>query len=91
MQAISKVVAAGVLELDAEGVVTKARLALGSVAPIPLRARHVEEAVVGRSPASAVDPALEALARDIAPIDDIRSTRDYRMRVARNLVRAWLA
>jgi len=91
LQAISKVVAAGVLALDADGVVTHARLALGSVAPIPLRARQVEQAVTGRTLADALEPALEALDGDIAPIDDIRSTRDYRMNVARNLVRAWLA
>jgi CO/xanthine dehydrogenase FAD-binding subunit len=88
LQAISKVVAAGVLALDA-GVVTHARLALGSVAPIPLRARNVEAAVTGKAPD--LDAALAALEQDIAPIDDIRSTRDYRMRVARNLVRAWLS
>jgi len=90
LQAISKVVAAAVLVVEG-GAVTQARLSLGSVAPIPLRARRVEEAVVGRTPADALVPALAALEQDIAPIDDIRSTRDYRMRVARNLVRAWLA
>jgi CO/xanthine dehydrogenase FAD-binding subunit len=90
LQAISKVVAAGCLTLEG-GVVTKARLALGSVAPIPLRARHVEDAIVGRAPADAVDAAVRALDEDIAPIDDIRSTRDYRMTVARNLVRAFLS
>jgi len=90
LQAISKVVAAGVLVLDGEHV-THARLSLGSVAPIPLRARHVEEAVIAMSPADAVEPALAALDQDIKPIDDIRSTSDYRMRVSRNLVRAWLS
>jgi len=90
LQAISKVVAAGVLVLEG-GVVTQARLSLGSVAPIPLRARHVEEAVIGKTPVDAVEPALAALDFDIKPIDDIRSTSDYRMRVSRNLVRAWLS
>jgi len=90
LQAISKVVAAGCLTLEG-GVVTKARLALGSVAPIPLRARHVEDAIVGRTPSDAIAGALEALGQDIAPIDDIRSTKDYRMTVARNLVRAFLS
>ena len=89
LQAISKVVAAGVLVVD--GTIQDARLALGSVAPIPLRARRVEEAVIGKAPADALESALAALEQDIAPIDDIRSTRDYRMRVARNLVRAWLS
>jgi CO/xanthine dehydrogenase FAD-binding subunit len=91
LQAISKVVAAGVLETDAQGVVTRARLAIGSVAPIPLRARRVEEAVTGqRLGAPTTEAALRGLAGDIAPIDDVRSTRDYRLRVAANLVRAFL-
>jgi CO/xanthine dehydrogenase FAD-binding subunit len=92
LQAISKVVTAGVLERDPAGVVTRARFVLGSVAPITLRARRVEAAVTGQ-PLGPVttEAALAALEQDIAPIDDIRSTRDYRMRIARNLVRAFLA
>jgi CO/xanthine dehydrogenase FAD-binding subunit len=90
LQAISKVVAAGCLTLEG-GVVTKARLSLGSDAPMPLRARHVEDAIVGKTPADALAGALEMLSQDIAPSDDIRSTKDYRMTVARNLVRAFLS
>jgi len=92
MQAISKVVLAGLLERDAAGVVTRARLAFGSVAPVSLRARHVEAAISGRPLGAATTAgALAALGRDIAPIDDIRSTRDYRARVSANLLRACLA
>jgi CO/xanthine dehydrogenase FAD-binding subunit len=92
LQAISKVVAAGVLEQDTAGTITRARLVFGSVAPITLRARRVEAAITGQPLGSAtIDAALAALDEDVAPIDDIRSTRDYRMRVARNLVRAFLA
>ena len=92
LQAISKVVAAGVLERDAAGVVTRARFVLGSVAPVTVRARHVEAAVTGQPLGpEATEAAVAALTQDIAPIDDIRSTRDYRMRIARNLVRAFLA
>ena len=91
LQAISKVVAAGVLEIGGDGAVTRARLALGSVAPITVRARHVEAAVVGRPLGDeTTTAAVAALAHDIAPIDDVRSTRDYRMRVAQNLVRAFV-
>lgn len=92
LQAISKVVAAGVLERDVLGVVTRARLAFGSVAPITARARAVEAAVTGkRLGPEATAAALAALASDIAPIDDMRSTSDYRMRIAGNLLRAFLA
>ena len=42
-------------------------------------------------PEAELEGALDALDRDIAPIDDIRSTKDYRMTVSRNLVRAFLS
>jgi CO/xanthine dehydrogenase FAD-binding subunit len=85
-QAISKVVLGGRLRV-VDGIVTEARVAFGSVAPIPVRALHVEAALVGHP----VDPdAADQVAADIAPIDDIRSTRDYRLKVATNIVRAWL-
>jgi len=92
LQAISKVVAAGVIERDAAGVVTRARLALGSVAPITVRARHVEAALVGRRlDAATAAAAAAAVAIDIAPIDDVRSTRAYRARIAERLARAFAA
>jgi CO/xanthine dehydrogenase FAD-binding subunit len=85
-QAISKVVLGARLRV-VDGVVTDARVALGSVGPVPLRAHHVEAALVGRP----VDPAAASVVlRDIAPIDDIRSTASYRNRVAVNIVRGWL-
>ncbi|MDP2316575.1 MAG: xanthine dehydrogenase family protein subunit M [Pseudomonadota bacterium] len=85
-QAISKVVLGARLRV-VDGVVTEARVALGSVAPTPIRAHHVEAALVGR-PLDAA--AADAVAHDIAPIDDIRSTADYRRTVAANVIRAWL-
>lgn len=86
-QAISKVVLAGRLRVR-EGVVVEARVALGSVAPIPVRARAVEAALVGRP----VDPsAAKDVLADIAPIDDVRSTASYRRAVATRIVRGWLA
>jgi CO/xanthine dehydrogenase FAD-binding subunit len=92
MQAISKVVAAGVLERDALGVVTRATFALGSVAPVTLRARHVEAALLGRRLDEAtLSAAVRAVREDIAPIDDIRSTRVYRARIAERLVRAFVS
>lgn len=88
-QAISKVVLGGRLRVEG-GVVTEARVALGSVAPTPVRLPSVEAALTGRPLAEA--PAAAALvARDIHPIDDIRSTADYRLRVAQNVVHTWLA
>jgi len=85
-QAISKVCLAGRARLEA-GRVVDVRIALGSVAPIVLRAAQAERILEN----AALSPALirsaqEALARDISPIDDIRSTARYRLRVAQNLL-----
>lgn len=85
-QAISKVVLGARIRLR-DGVVEQARVALGSVAPTPVRLRSVEDALVGQPP----DPeAAERVMYDIAPINDVRSTALYRVRVARNIVRTWL-
>lgn len=79
-QAISKVCFAG-LKNESTGQV---RIALGSVAPVPLRCGRTEAAIrEGRDV-----PA--ALAAEIDPIDDIRSTAEYRLRVAQNLLREFL-
>jgi CO/xanthine dehydrogenase FAD-binding subunit len=85
-QAISKVVLGGRLQVQ-DGQVTHARLALGSVGPVPLRLPSVEAALIGKP----IDPsAADAVAKDITPIDDIRSTADYRMTVATRIIRSWL-
>jgi len=85
-QAISKVCFAGALKMDGE-IVTDVRLAFGSVAPISLRARSAETAVRGqRLDPATIDAAGAALLHDIAPIDDVRSTADYRAAVAVNLL-----
>jgi len=85
-QAISKVCIAALGRL-ANGVVDDVRIALGSVAPVPIRLRETELAVKGR----AIDSSLLLSARktvmsEIHPIDDIRSTSGYRLAVAGNLV-----
>jgi len=90
-QSISKVVFCGLLVRGANGAIQAARLAFGSVAPVPVRARHAERTLIGGKPGlGAAARARAALARDIAPIDDIRSDRDYRMAVAGNLVEQFL-
>lgn len=88
-QAISKVCLAAAVRLDG-GVVADARIALGSVAPAVVRCRQAEVAAIGQAPAAAASRVAEALARDIAPIDDVRSTAAYRLRVAQNLVEDFL-
>lgn len=89
-QAISKVVFGGRIAVE-DGVVTDVRLAFGSVAPIPVRARIAEDALRGRPLAEGLGEAAAAVHTDIAPIDDIRSSAEYRLRVAAGLVTEWLA
>ncbi len=59
------------------------RLALGSVAATPIRARTTEGVLEGRPPTpETADLAAETLARELHPIDDVRSTAEYRRLVA---------
>jgi CO/xanthine dehydrogenase FAD-binding subunit len=89
-QAISKVCVAALGRLEGE-VVEDIRVALGSVAPIPLRLPEVELIVKGKMiDAELVRRAREATAAAIQPIDDIRSTARYRAAVAANLVAEFL-
>ena len=62
---------------------TEVRLALGSVAPTPIRAAATEAVLEGQLPTpETADRAAEALAQEIHPIDDVRSTAEYRRLVA---------
>jgi CO/xanthine dehydrogenase FAD-binding subunit len=75
-QAISKVCFAGISDAGKRNV----RIAYGSVAPVPLRCFRTEEAI-----RRGEDPS-QSLAAELAPITDIRSTAEYRLRVARKLL-----
>jgi len=89
-QAISKLCIAALGRL-ADGLVDDVRIALGSVAPVPLRLIETERAVKGRGvDSSLLTLAKKAAASEIRPIDDIRSTARYRTEVARNLVEEFL-
>ena len=73
-QAISKIVVAVSRQ--------PARIAVGSVAEVPLRARGAEAALARGD----VEGAVAAIAADIRPIDDVRSTAAYRRAVAQNVL-----
>jgi CO/xanthine dehydrogenase FAD-binding subunit len=89
-QAISKVCVAALGRLS-DGVVEDVRIALGSVAPLPIRLAGVERIVKGKPiDAELVRLAKVATAAAIQPIDDIRSTARYRAAVAGNLVAEFL-
>jgi CO/xanthine dehydrogenase FAD-binding subunit len=81
-QAISKVVMA-LAWRERTGEWSDVRLALGSVADRPIRARSTEAVLDGAAPTSeTAERAAETLAAEIQPIDDVRSTADYRRVVA---------
>ena len=83
------VVGAGVsLTLDAKGVCTHARVALGAVAPTPLLVADCAKALIGTSVDDAALKALAAAASAACnPIDDKRGTIAYRVKVAGVLAR----
>jgi putative cofactor-binding repeat protein len=97
-QAISKVCIAALGRLrepsggdSVGGTIADIRIAVGSVAPIPLRLNEVERTAAGKL----IEPELVQLARKTAaaavqPIDDIRSTARYRAAVTGNLVAEFL-
>jgi CO/xanthine dehydrogenase FAD-binding subunit len=83
-QAISKVVMAlARREPEPGGPWSDVRLALGSVADRPIRAAATEAVLEGAEPTQAIaDRAADTLAAELQPIDDVRSTADYRRMVA---------
>ena len=85
-QAISKVCFAGVAQMKGDRI-EDVRIALGSVAPIPIRCTQTEgELRYKQVNTDTLAAARAALTAEIAPIDDLRSTRAYRLRVSLNLL-----
>ena len=63
------------------------RVALGSVAATPIRVAATEAALEGARPSpETADTAAEALAAELEPIDDVRSTAGYRRMVAARIL-----
>jgi CO/xanthine dehydrogenase FAD-binding subunit len=88
--AISKVALAGTALID-RGTITEIRLAAASLAPFPARLYLTEQAVLGRPVTrETIAAARRALMTEAVPIDDIRSTAEYRKRVAANLLEEFL-
>ena len=75
------------------GRVTQARIAFGGMAATPKRALETERAVAGvrLRDAASWPAAADAIAEDFSPIDDLRASAGYRMRVARSLLLKALA
>ena len=89
--AISKTALAG-CALVSSGVVSEIRIAAASVAVFPVRLYRTEETVCGQAITPVTIRAARAAAMaEIMPIDDIRSTAEYRRIVTANMVQEFLA
>src|SRR6266700_4446443 len=89
-QAISKVCLAALAEISS-GTIRDVRIAMGSVAPVPLRLHETERVLSGKKIGpTVIDAARNCAVKEIRPIDDIRSTARYRAAVAGNLVAEFL-
>ncbi len=88
--AISKTALAGTVLME-QATVREIRIAAASVAAFPARLYRTEDAVIGKVIGPATIRAARAAAlAEIAPIDDIRSTAEYRRIVTANLVQEFL-
>ena len=86
-QAISKVALASVVEIDASGVITRARFGMASIAAVTHPLKKTRAFLEGSKLAGIARAALDAqIEREIKPIDDVRSTGEYRLHVAKTLV-----
>jgi carbon-monoxide dehydrogenase medium subunit len=84
---IAQACAAVKLVRDGENI-TDCRIALGAVAPTPVRVPRAEESLTGRKfDPEAVEAAARIVEEDISPITDVRATAAYRRRVSRVIVR----
>jgi CO/xanthine dehydrogenase FAD-binding subunit len=73
--------------VDQSGGCQESRIALGSVAPTPVRSRKAEACLKGRKPGEEVfRQAGEAASVEFSPIDDIRGSAEYRREMVKVLV-----
>ncbi len=76
------------LTLDAQGVCTAARVALGAVAPTVLLVPECAAALVGtKADEAAIEKMAAAASAACRPIDDKRGTREFRIKIASVLAR----
>lgn len=85
---ISTVAACFAVRLDENGIITKARLAYGGVAALPVRAKKTEAALIGKSCSdSTCEEVVSILESEFTPISDVRGSAAYRQRLITNLLR----
>ena len=91
-QSIAKVVGAATAICAEDGRLMDARIFLGSVGPTALRLQRTEALLEGKIPSKGLAEEVRMLAREeITPIDDVRSTAQYRSQVSGSIVARWVA
>jgi xanthine dehydrogenase FAD-binding subunit len=89
---ISTIAIAFASRRDTAGCLRGVHLALGAVAPIPLRARRAEALLEGRALDEALaEAAARAAADEAQPIDDVRASAWYRKELVHNVTRRMLS
>lgn len=89
-QAISKSVMAAKARM-ADRIIESIAIGVGSVAPTVIRARQTESLMAGRAlTLELIEQAREMIAREVAPITDLRSTEHYRRAVTANVLAKFL-
>lgn len=88
---ISIVMVAGVVETDANGKISAARIVVGSCSAVPQRLRELEAALIGQRLSAAAGLVAPMHLGVLAPLDDIRGSADYRRAAALTLTRDLLA
>lgn len=79
---------AAAVTLESDGTIAAARLALGAVAPVPMRANAAEALLSGHAPTDELmREAGAAAAQEARPIDDLRASAEYRRHLVDVLTR----
>ena len=85
------VASVGVMIKLESGLITRARVGYGSVAPIPLRGRSAEAKLVGNALSEqTIESCVAAARREISPISDVRASKAYRREVVGVMLRRLL-
>ena len=85
---LSIVNGAVMLELNKDKEVLACRIALGAVAPVPVRAYKAEAFLIGKEISiENIATAAEIISGEISPISDIRASAEYRLRMSQVIVK----
>lgn len=76
------------ITLSPDGQCNNARIVLGAVAPIPIRAKRAEKVLIGRRITdNLIEEAAQAASEETEPITDMNASEEYRRELARVLLR----